>query len=83
MSLRVRGSRDGIRRLSVAEDRDMWKRYALAAAADPRLRMCGTVCACGPNLEPLACGYPDEHDGPHSWATLPTFVAVPPEEKKP
>jgi hypothetical protein len=46
-----------------------------AQAADPRLRMCGIVCTCGPNLEPLACAYNDEHDGEHSWATLPTFPA--------
>lgn len=34
--------------------------------------ICGVVCACGPNGEPLACGY-EPHDGPHSWVTLPTF----------
>ncbi len=35
--------------------------------------MCGIVSMSGPNREPLACAYPPEHDGDHSWATLPTF----------
>ena len=35
--------------------------------------LCGTVCECGPNREPLACGFKRGHDGPHAWATLPTF----------
>jgi hypothetical protein len=35
--------------------------------------MCGVLCACGPNGEPLACGYEPGHQGGHSWATLPTF----------
>jgi hypothetical protein len=37
--------------------------------------ICGMVCTCGPNLEPLACGYKHGHDGEHAWASLPTFVA--------
>lgn len=35
--------------------------------------ICGTICPCGPTGEPLACGYQSGHNGPHSWATLPTF----------
>jgi len=31
------------------------------------------VCECGPNREPLACGFKRGHDGAHAWATLPTF----------
>jgi hypothetical protein len=38
--------------------------------------ICGTVCECGPNREPLACGFPKGHDGAHAWATLPTFPIV-------
>lgn len=36
--------------------------------------ICGIVCECGPNGEPLACGWPEGHSGPHAWADLPTFV---------
>lgn len=36
--------------------------------------ICGTICPCGPNGEPLACGYEQGHNGNHSWATLPTFL---------
>lgn len=36
-------------------------------------RICGVVCNCGPEGEPLACGYPPLHDGNHSWASIPTF----------
>lgn len=68
-----RTSDQPLRKLTLREDRDMWRRYAKAAMDDPRLQICGCVCTCGPNLEPLACAYLDEHDGPHSWATLPTF----------
>lgn len=39
------------------------------------VQICGTVCAAGPNLEPLACAYKKGHEGNHSWATLPTFLA--------
>ena len=71
--LRVQGSKEGLRRLSLADDRDMWKRYALAATNDPRMRMCAVVVNGGPNGEPLACAYDEGHDGDHSWASLPTF----------
>ncbi len=37
------------------------------------LAICGTISASGPNGEPLACAYAPNHDGAHSWATLPTF----------
>ena len=47
-------------------------RKAVAAMPDP---ICGCVCCCGPNLEPLACGYKRGHDGAHAWGTLPTFPA--------
>jgi hypothetical protein len=36
--------------------------------------ICGCISLSGPNREPLACGYDVNHDGDHSWATLPTFV---------
>lgn len=35
---------------------------------------CGVVCPCGPHGESLACGFSADHDGPHSWASLPTFT---------
>lgn len=38
-----------------------------------RLSICSVVSHSGPNGEPLACGYSPRHEGPHSWATLPTF----------
>lgn len=45
---------------------------------DIRPLSCGVIALCGPNGEPLACGYDAGHEGAHSWATLPTFVQVPP-----
>lgn len=36
--------------------------------------ICGVVCNCGPNREPLACGFEPHDDGPHSWASLPTWT---------
>lgn len=43
-----------------------------------RQMICGVLSNRGPNLEPLACGFPpnpsDEPMHEHSWATLPTFV---------
>lgn len=37
-------------------------------------QICGVICNCGANGEPLACGYLVGHEGKHSWASLPTFV---------
>src|SRR5262249_10224645 len=39
--------------------------------------ICGVICPCGPKGEPIACGFLPDHDGPHSWARLPTFLATP------
>lgn len=39
-----------------------------------KLSLCVCISNSGPNREPLACGYPAGHDGPHSWGTLPTFT---------
>jgi hypothetical protein len=36
-------------------------------------QICGVVCECGPNGEPLACGFKPDHTGKHAWATLPTW----------
>jgi hypothetical protein len=36
--------------------------------------MCMVGCAAGPNGEMLLCGFKPGHEGPHAWATLPTFV---------
>ena len=49
------------------------------SAAPP---ICGVVSQSGPNREPLACGFPQGHDGDHAWASLPTFTAEPPKEAK-
>lgn len=37
--------------------------------------VCGVASESGTHGEPLACGYPKGHAGPHAWASLPTFVA--------
>lgn len=42
--------------------------------AQRRTEICGVVCVCGPNGEPLACGFSPKHDGDHAWATLPTWT---------
>ena len=48
---------------------------ALSGADETRASgLCAVVSASGPNGEPLACGYEPDHDGPHSWASLPTFT---------
>jgi hypothetical protein len=62
-----------VRRLTLRDDRDTWKRFAIAMSEDPRQSLCGVVCAAGPNGEPLACAYLPNHHGAHSWATLPTW----------
>jgi hypothetical protein len=36
--------------------------------------ICGMGGNYGPNLAPLACALPKDHDGEHSTASLPTFV---------
>jgi hypothetical protein len=36
--------------------------------------ICGVSCNCGPFGEPLVCGHPTGHGGPHAWSSLPTFV---------
>jgi hypothetical protein len=36
--------------------------------------VCLAGCAAGRNMEMLLCGFKKGHDGPHAWASLPTFV---------
>lgn len=36
--------------------------------------ICGLSGNYGAHMEPLACAYPKDHDGPHAWTSLPTFV---------
>lgn len=44
-------------------------------ADDEALRqICGISGNYGAHLEPLACAYRKGHEGPHAWASLPTFV---------
>lgn len=57
---------------------DAAKALARAVLSSPAVEsapaaICGVVCNCGPNGEPLACGYAPHANGPHSWAALPTF----------
>lgn len=35
--------------------------------------ICGVTSASGAKGEMLGCGFQRGHDGPHAWATLPTF----------
>src|SRR5215510_520663 len=44
---------------------------------DQAPEICGVICNCGPNGEPIACGFLPDHEGAHSWATLLTFAATP------
>ena len=37
------------------------------------MSICGVVCNCGPEGEPLACGYPIGHEGNHAWSAIPSF----------
>ncbi len=39
------------------------------------LTLCAVISYSGAQGEPLACGYARGHQGAHSWATLPTFLA--------
>lgn len=39
----------------------------------PRMPICGIMSASGRHGEMLACAHPPGHDGPHAWASLPTF----------
>jgi len=55
-------------RIAVAALIDWWATHA------PHSTVCGVVSMSGPNGEPLACGYWPDHDGAHSWSTLPTFT---------
>jgi len=41
------------------------------------VRTCTVICNCGPNGEPLRCGYKPGHAGDHSWSSLPTFFFMP------
>jgi len=62
-----------VRRLSAKETQALYKRTIGENAH--RIGMCCIPCNAGPNGEPLACAYPRDHLGDHSWATLPTFTA--------
>jgi len=49
---------------------------------DGETKICGVVCECGPEHEPLACGFPKGHAGPHAWASLPTWTQRWPHERE-
>lgn len=40
--------------------------------------MCAITSLSGALGEPLGCGFKQGHEGPHSWASLPTFLASSP-----
>lgn len=56
--------------------------YGFTYSSPDRKEICGIICNCGPNGEPLACGYKHDREGNHSWATLPTWRAHPDERLK-
>lgn len=48
-----------------------WDRKAETAAASS----CGVILpSATPTGDPVACAYFTDHDGPHSWASLPTYT---------
>ena len=61
-----------IRRLTLREDRDTWKRFAIAMGDDPRRSLCGVVIHSSWH-EPVACAFRPGHQGDHSWASIPCF----------
>jgi len=75
---------NGIRRLTLREDRDTWKRFAIAMSEDPRRQLCGIVIHSSWH-DPVACAFRPNHSGPHSWALIPCFpppVRSEPEEER-
>jgi hypothetical protein len=62
--------------LSARETAVIYKQTLLALMADTRLDMCGIVCGSSWH-EPVACAFPPEHSGAHSWASIP---ALPPKD---
>jgi hypothetical protein len=73
-------SREEIRRTRRAYEQALekaadMKRCLGCGSLKPRL--CGVVSNSGRLGEPLACAWEPDHNGPHSWATLPTFAAEP------
>lgn len=55
-----------------------WRERVVADLKEQGYRIemttCGVVSESGPNGEPLGCGYPFNHEGPHAWASLPTWT---------
>lgn len=52
---------------------------SVGAGSNPHYRdICGVISYSGPNGEPLACAWEEDHlsEKPHSWASLPTFDSV-------
>lgn len=46
----------------------------IARVRDCQRPMCAVTSLSGALGEPLGCGFKQDHAGPHSWASLPTFL---------
>jgi hypothetical protein len=75
-----RGVQNDQRSEMVDEARDALENLLYAAVVrEPgdkfRLSLCGVLTQHGP--DPLACGYPRGHTGPHSWSRIATITVNP------
>jgi len=61
-----------MRRLSLRETRDVYKRFMVHCCEDPRLKLCGIVVSSSWH-DPVACAFRHRHEGPHSWASIPAL----------
>lgn len=70
--MRIRRHLQSLPILSCRETIAIYKRALIELMADARLDMCGIVCDSSWH-DPVACAFPPEHDGPHSWASIPAL----------
>lgn len=66
-----------MKRLTLRETCDTYKRAVYAMAEDPRRQLCGVVIHSSWH-DPVACAFRPGHAGDHSWASIP---ALAPEEQ--
>lgn len=69
---RVQRKREPLPILSARETLGVYKRALEALMADCRLDMCGVTCGSSWH-DPVACAFPPEHAGDHSWASIPAL----------
>ena len=81
--LRLHRRREPLPILSARETAAIYKRALTDLMADTRLDMCGIVCGSSWH-DPVACAFPPEHEGDHSWASIPALppAAVPSREEE-